>query len=412
MLLRISKKKYRSFASKLSKFMKSIRFRMTFIYSSILFVFSAFIVLVLNFYLLLNVQQVPPPRPDDRPDFPLISEELSDEERQKISDELQRIEDERLEDIRRDDLNSFLEVSVYSLFPMAILSFLIGYYVSGNLLNPLSDLNDKVKKLKVERLGTILDRENEDEIGDLVASFNEMSVRLEKAFNTQSEFIQNAAHELKTPLSVVTINLDTILDDEDATEDELRKCIQNSLNGIDQINLLTEKLLSLSTPIYINDESFSLNNLVTQQIDSLKVLAAEKSVTLDLNISKENLMIHGDRVSLGRAFYNVIENAIKYSSVQSSESTKPTVSIKLCEVSSQYEVTVIDNGPGITSEHQDRIFERFYRTDKARSRKEGGFGLGLAITKKIVDDHGGTISLKSSPGNTEMKIVLRKPVSK
>lgn len=384
----------------------TIRFRMTFIYSGLLFIFSALIVLVLNFYMAAYLPDQPPaPRAQDYPSIEEISGPIPDDILLKYEEDLQRREDERVRASRMEDIDQFLEISIISLFPMAILSFMVGYYVSKQFLRPLHELDMKIKKIKVDGLGTEIDKETDDEIGNLIDSFNDMSKRLDYAFKTQEEFVQDAAHELKTPLSVITINLDSILDDKNATKEELHTAISNTLNSIAKINSLTESLLHLSLPSHQGESKEDIKEIIEEQIELLKPFAKKENTNIIFSYPEEELLIKCDRMNLGRAVFNLIENAIKYSQ-KSNEDHKSKVDISLSSKKKFIKIKITDNGEGIPKEHQERIFDRFYRIDKSRNRKYGGFGLGLPIVKKIAEDHDGKISLKSKPGKTVMTILL------
>lgn len=339
-------------------------------------------------------------------------------------------ERDRIQAIRRNDLRHIRRVSIFALAPLALASFGVGYYVSGQFLSPLNLLNKKISLLKKGNLGERLEKVSDDEIGELVDSYNSMSIRLKKAFESQEQFVQDASHELKTPLAIVYTNLDTIIDDKSATKKELRKSIKNALQAIKSMNLLLESLLTLASPDDYEFQKINLVDLVIDQISALSEYADQNGVAVrmisvddfdknsKLKLSKndseqkqltaDQVFILGDEFWLGRAIYNILENAIKYgadgggekSKVRSIAKVDITVGHKIISGKNYAKVDIVDYGPGIPESHAERIFDRFYRVDKSRSKLTGGFGLGLAIAKKVVEAHGGRIALDCSDTTT------------
>lgn len=382
--------------TKQPKFYNSLRFKLTLLYSVILFLFTSLFVFAINAYLNVHFRMDPPIA---------MTQEIPIQipQPQNLNfDELPQEEKDRIKNIRVRDLKTIQQISVISLIPLALCSFALGYYVSGNFLNPLTHLKIQIDQLKDKHLGRQLPVQTNDEIGALIESFNDMSIRLKKSFDSQSQFVQDASHELRTPLTVIHTNLDTVLDDPKATPKELREAITGALNGIKNLTRLTNYLLELSRSNQNQRKDSDLGVLINEQFRLLKNLAENEKVALTTELPQDPVIRKIDKLMFGEAIYNLIDNAIKYS-----KSVKnPVVNVKLQDTNDETLIFVHDNGVGIPKEHQKHIFERFYRIDKSRNKATGGFGLGLAIVKKIVEDHEGRLSVNSKPGDTEFKIVL------
>ncbi len=378
------------------RFFLTIRFKLTLVYSMIMFLFTSLIVLSLNLYLDSYLKS----EPEFQRPVPVIVgipniynrnlEQFLVEERNDIHG------------IRQNDLRKIQELSVFGLLPIAVLSFVIGYFISGKFLNPLGQLRDEIERLKTTDLGRTIPVEEDDEVGGLISSFNDMSIRLKAAFDSQEQFVQDASHELKTPLTIIQTNLDTVVDDPTASKAELETAIRNALRAMKDLRKLTDSLLELTLSTKLNRARISLQQVVQRQFDALSEYAAHQKTKLELRLPRKQVQISGDELSLGRAVFNLIENAIKYSAGVA----KPTVIINLTRRGNVALIRISDNGPGISKQEQRRIFERFYRIDKSRNKKTGGFGLGLAIVKKVVDEHKGKITLESSKNSTLFQIEL------
>lgn len=379
---------------KLIQHSKSIRFRLTLIYSIVVFSFVGLILFGLNIYVHQTLHR----------DVPDILERVYIAKRGlKRVPIIGKEERERLEDIREDDLERIQQITLFSLVPIGIFSFVIGYQVSGMFLSPLDKLRIRIDDIKAHHLGDKIPVTNDDEIGRLIDSFNDMSLRLEKAFTQQTRFVQDASHELRTPLTVIQTNLESSLDDELATKEDINSSIKTALVGIKQLTKLTEELLELTSPNGIQKTRVDLVELIKNQTISLQKYAKQEGVSLNSESEEKKLVQTIKEARFKRAIMNLIENAIKYS-----KSVKdPKVTVKLRSTPKNIVIEVIDNGPGIPKEHQEKIFKRFYRIDKSRNKQSGGFGLGLAITKKIIEDHGGKITVVRKDEQTVFGIHLK-----
>lgn len=374
-------------------FTKTIRFRLTIWYSALVFVFCGIFILSMSMLLESYFQR-----------DSLISHTPRQYFMQRIEDTdygLQKFRDlddksiEFLRETRLKDASNVRKASLYSLIPLTILSFISGYFISGKMLQPIEKLNEEIKRKSLENFKEPIEFEDtEDEISKLINSFNTMSFRLGKTFDSQKEFVENASHELKTPLAIIQANIDAALDDDKLTQKELKEILKESKTSIKFMDKLTEDLLLLSVlEVGIEKIPFNMNDVLKRSVAQLETIAEEKGIKIEMEldsvISKKDFK--GNDVLLERAFMNVIENAIKYSECKN-------IQIRSFLMKDGLEVSIIDDGKGITEKHRKKIFERFYRIDKSRSRKSGGSGLGLAIVKKVVDVHEGEISVECDKG--------------
>jgi signal transduction histidine kinase len=307
---------------------------------------------------------------------------------------------------RLNDLKNIQKVSLYSLLPLTILSFAGGYVISGQMLKPISDLNEEVKKKSLKNFKEKIEYEDTgDEISILIKNFNRMSSRLGKSFDSQKEFVENASHELKTPLAVIQANIDSVLEDDTASKEELQSVLKESKKNINFMNRLTEDLLLLSIlELGVEKKDVVLKSVLESAVAQLQSLIREKGVDVQVGWEKKSnkVKVFGNATVLERSFMNLIENALHYSGCKS-------IGVVFRREGNFIVVSIKDDGKGMSKEDQKKIFERFYRIDKSRSRKYGGSGLGLAIVKRVIEDHEGDISLKSSNGKGS-EFVIRLPI--
>ena len=284
---------------------------------------------------------------------------------------------------RLEDAKNIRTISYYSLIPLTLLSFFSGYFISGQMLKPLKDLNEEIEKLSSKSLGKeIKYEETGDEISGLIKSFNKMSKRLGGSFKSQREFVENASHELKTPLAIIQSNLDLALEDGKVSKKELKDILEASRESVKYMSELTEDLLLLSIlEGNIEKEEVDIVRILKGCIRNLKSFAKEEKFKVKIR-GEKIFIVDGNEVLLSRAFSNIIENSIKYSG-----GDKVEINIKKEEGIIEFK----DNGKGVPAKDLKKIFERFYRVDKSRSRKTGGSGIGLSISKRILENHNGDI---------------------
>lgn len=260
------------------------------------------------------------------------------------------------------------------------------WWISGLVLKPLRTLTQEVGEISEQNLSDQLPiPASGDEIAELTRSFNHMLLRLDNAFQSQKQFTANAAHELRTPLSIMETNLEVFRKKADATKEEYNRLIDRTLTQTDRLSSLVNSLLELlslhNVPL---EDDIELHSLTEEIICDLLPLALNKEVTLTL----EGQPCHkkGSDALMYRAIYNLIENAIKYN--------HPGGYVKV-RIEAE-KILVEDSGEGIDPSLWDQIFQPFYRIDKARSRSMGGAGLGLALVSDIAQVHGGEAYIESS----------------
>jgi len=294
------------------------------------------------------------------------------------------------------ELGEFAQVLLLG-FPIAVLlAGFVGYALARKALAPVDSMANQAKRISAERLGDRLSIENsQDEIGKLGTVFNDMLGRLQAAFDQLRRFTSDASHELRTPLTAIRSVGEVALQDQRSPA-EYRDVIGSMLEEVDRLTRLSESLLALSRAdaghVQLQREDNPLVRLAKEASSVVEVLAEEKQQQIDIE-GDANLVVSVGRLILRQAIVNLLDNAIKYS---------PPGSQILVRVQSggdkQVFLDVVDQGPGIPSEHQPYVFDRFYRVDQARTREWGGAGLGLSITRGAVEVHGGDITLKSEEG--------------
>ena len=283
---------------------------------------------------------------------------------------------------------------------MALLGGVITYFISGRALKPLRDFSDKIEKVQAQNLSdSRIDENDVKELNQLSISYNKMLKRLSDAFEVQRQFTANAAHELRTPLAVMQVQLDSYKAEEHSDNDKsAAETIKMITEQNERLSKMVKTLLDMSElqTIARNDE-IAVDALIEEVIADLEPLAAKKQVGL---IQKsEAVTMMGSDILIYRLVYNLVENAIKYNK----QGGHVTVSCN--EQDKHIHIIVADTGSGIPKEMRDRVFEPFFRVDKSRSRELGGVGLGLALVNEIVRVHDGRISVRdNSSGGTIFEV--------
>ncbi len=315
-----------------------------------------------------------------------------------------------LQSLHRQD--EFLK-SVLSAFALAIpLSIVLasggGYFLARRSLSPVVEMSTQAGRIGADNLHDRLQVANpQDELGHLAQSFNSLLDRLDQSFEQQRRFMADASHELRTPVAILCGEADVALSQASRSPEDYRASLDILRAEAKRLKHIVEDLFTLARadagqyPLTPTD--FYLDELVTECSRSMRTLAAAKQITLCCDTSKE-MPIHADEALLRRMIVNLLDNAIKYTP------SGGKVSVTWDVQDSQYRVTVSDNGEGIPSELQPRIFERFFRADKVRSHSEsdgGGAGLGLSISRWIVQAHGGRLELtRSDKGGSTFTVLL------
>ena len=292
-----------------------------------------------------------------------------------------------------------------SLIITAVLALLGGvatYFISGHALRPIRELSDKIEKVQAQNLADSRIEENQvKELNQLSVSYNRMLERLSDAFEIQRQFTANAAHELRTPLALMQVQLDLYHSnghpDNDADTLQMIKMVTEQN---DRLNKMVKTLLDMSELQTVGrDDEIILDALVDEVLEDLEPLAEGKNIRL-IGKCKDITMVGSD-ILIYRLVYNLVENAIKYNH----SGGQVTVTAERKE--KHVYLSVKDTGTGIPEELKERVFEPFFRVDKSRSRELGGVGLGLALVREIVRVHDGSITVKSNPsGGTIFEVVL------
>ncbi len=281
-------------------------------------------------------------------------------------------------------------------------SFLM-YLIVGYALYPLRELTLKIEDIQAKNLKEpILSKSNSTEIERLTLAFNRLLLRLEETFATQRQFSANAAHELRTPLAVMSTKFEVFEKNKNPDEADYKEAIGMARSQTDRLSHVIDILLEMtelqSAP---KSDSISLSEITEEVICDLVAVAEKKSISLVQDDGEARLT--GSDTLVYRAIYNLIENAIKYNK----EGGK--VSVAITEDESFAKVIITDTGSGIAKEDWDRIFEPFFRVDKSRSRSMGGAGLGLALVKEIAVRHGGDVKvIESSNKGSSIELSLSK----
>jgi signal transduction histidine kinase len=278
-----------------------------------------------------------------------------------------------------------------------------GYAFSRYSLQPILKITESINKIAGHNLSSRINMpDNGDEIGRLSAAINDLFNRLEKSFQMQRQFISDVSHELKTPLAIVKLSLDNLLNSREFpadTENSLLSVLETtrSMDMLIKKLLLLSRLEEMQNPLLF--ETFDLNESLNTIYEDLLPLAENKFLKFSIDLPESPLSISGDRKLLSIAFFNVIENAVKYTSTGG-------ISIRLERTDKWIRLQVKDSGIGISKTDTPKVFERFFRADESRNLSEG-FGVGLSITRKIIELHYGRIELISSLGiGTECLVCL------
>lgn len=292
-----------------------------------------------------------------------------------------------------------------SLIISAVLALLGGvatYFISGHALRPIHEFSDKIEEVQAQNLADSKLEENKvKELNQLSVSYNKMLGRLSDAFEVQRQFTANAAHELRTPLALMQVQLDSYNSGQHPGSDaETVQTIKMVTEQNDRLSKMVKTLLDMSELQTVGrDETIMVDALVDEVLADLEPLAREKDVELTGNC--EAITIVGSDILIYRLVYNLVENAIKYNHLGGQVTVSASRKEKcVC-------LSVADTGNGIPEELRERVFEPFFRVDKSRSRALGGVGLGLALVHEIVRVHDGSITVRSNPsGGTVFEVMF------
>lgn len=285
---------------------------------------------------------------------------------------------------------------------MALAGGVATYFISGRALKPLCEFSDKIEEVQAQNLSdSRIEESSVAELNRLSVSYNRMLARLSEAFKMQRQFTANAAHEFRTPLAVMQLQLDLYNSTEHPTNDA---CAQQTIRMMteqnERLSKMVKTLLDMSElQTVARDDEIALDALVEEVLADLEPLAQEKAIHLAAQC--DAVTMTGSDILLYRLVYNLVENAIKYNTPGG------TVTVGAAQQDKHIRLTVADTGTGIPEELKERVFEPFFRLDKSRSRALGGVGLGLALVREIVNVHGGSITVKDNPdGGTTFEVIF------
>jgi heavy metal sensor kinase len=288
----------------------------------------------------------------------------------------------------------------------SLLSVFLGYFTTKKMLSPINQITETAREISFSDLDRRLSvRGPDDELKKLAVTFNSMLDRLESSFKSQKQFVSDASHELRTPISVIKGYVD-LLDRWGKEKPEVRdEAIQAIKNETENMKHLIENLLLLArgddSELIKEEEEFDVNNLISSIIKEFQLM--EEDVDFKY-LEKGKIKFFGDSNLFKQLFRIFIENAVKFTSREGK------ITIIIDDKDEDLFFSIEDNGPGIEKENLPYVFDRFYQADKSRSRKKEGSGLGLAIAKQIVDSYDGEIKVKSSPGEGS-KFIIRMPIN-
>lgn len=273
---------------------------------------------------------------------------------------------------------------------LALLGGVVTYFISGHALRPIREFSDKIEEVQAQNLSdSRIEENNVKELNQLGISYNKMLERLSDAFEIQRQFTANAAHELRTPLALMQVQLDLYNSATHPGNDaDTLQTIKMVTEQNDKLNRMVKTLLDMSELQSVGrDDKIILDAIVEEVLADLEPLAVEKNIKL---IGKcEDATMIGSDILIYRLVYNLVENAIKYNHPLG------RVTVTAYQRNKHVYLAVEDTGSGIPKELRERVFEPFFRVDKSRSRELGGVGLGLAFVREIVRVHDGSICIKS-----------------
>jgi signal transduction histidine kinase len=351
-------------------FVRTIGFRLTIWYTVLLVLFGVFLIVGIN----LAMQQA-------RRDIPLHFMGGN----QQPAEVAVIVGDRYLDYLRL--------YSLISLGGLVVLGGIGGYFLSRKMLKPVDNVTTLASSISTNNLKERIHYQGpDDEMKRLADTFDSMLGRLEDAFESQNQFIQDASHELRTPIATAQTNIEVVEMERKPSIKDYKRLVEVLKLSIERMSKLSDKLLLLSKDNQQSAERSVVNiaTLIGEVVTEFYTYSLNSKVNLQLNSIPDYLSVKGDALSLKQAISNVIDNAIRYN--------RPggQVNISTQIENGQLNIQVQDSGIGISKADQKHIFDRFYRVDKSRSRAQGGSGLGLAIVKEIIEDHGGTVTVDST----------------
>ncbi|GBD23126.1 Signal transduction histidine-protein kinase ArlS [bacterium HR29] len=383
---------------RLPAFTQTIRFRLTIWYSSLLLVFGVAFVVALNVAVRLDRPQVVLFDTLHVPDIEWQPVQAAPESSVNgfvpvVSPGV--IVQEAEAQIRSQNLDRLQTWSLGAVLALALASGVGGYIISGVMLRPIRDITQVASEISATNLARRIGYQGpEDELKRLADTFDSMIARLEDAFERQRRFVQDASHELRTPLAAIRASIEVAEMEAELTPEEYRELLETVKAQTERLTRLSEDLLLLTAHegAELECEPVALCRLAEVVLREMEPLARRRGVALEADVPP-GLAALAHPNHLHRSLMNLVDNAIKYGA------DGGRVVIGARREGIEAVLWVQDFGPGIPKEAQPRVFDRFYRVDRGRSRREGGSGLGLAIVAELVRAMGGEVRLHSQPGH-------------
>ncbi|MFH1460119.1 MAG: ATP-binding protein [Candidatus Omnitrophota bacterium] len=328
----------------------------------------------------------------------------------KVSEEIYYLQF-ALDDLGQERIAKIFRKTIFFALPVVLAVVLTGGFIlTSRVLAPINLLTKSAQELSVQDNSKKLPlRGSGDELDRLAGTFNFVFTKLQQSYQRIVAFTADASHELRLPITAIKGQAEIVLERERDVA-EYRKVLESIIEDMDRLMRMINRLLILTRADSGEDklkyEKIDLQELLEQLTDFYRALAEHKNIGLNLQTAGNDFYLNADKLKIEELFSNLIENAVKYTPAQGN------ITIKLQPAPGAITVEIIDTGIGIAPAEQNKIFERFYRVDKSRSRDEGGVGLGLSIAQMIVQAHKGQISLSSQPNaGSNFKIILPKAES-
>jgi signal transduction histidine kinase len=273
------------------------------------------------------------------------------------------------------------------------IALLVARWLARGMTQPLRDMAQASRRMETGDYSQRVHTASRDEVGQLATAFNRMSTELENLERSRRDLVANVSHELKTPIAAIRAHLENVLDGVESPDPHT---LQVMLNQTERLSRLIDQLLELSRlesgEVPLRREEVSLAPLVTQVLSEIEVARSDAGVAVSSDLPEDLPAVDADRERVHQVLFNLLDNALRFTP------RGGAVTVSADRDDGGVEVRVIDTGVGISVEHLPRLFERFYRADPARSREDGGTGIGLAIARSVVEAHGGHIRAESEPG--------------
>ena len=275
----------------------------------------------------------------------------------------------------------------------AAISLVVARFLARGMTQPLRDMAAAARRMETGDYAVRVETRSRDEVGRLATAFNRMSAELEHLEQSRRDLVANVSHELKTPITAIRAHLENLLD---GVERPDPATLEVMLGQADRLGRLVDQLLDLSRlesgEVPLRKEELALHPLVEALISEIDVARPDREVALRNDVPRNLPALFADRERIHQVLFNLVDNAVRFTP------DGGDVRVSARRENGSIEIAVADTGSGIPAEHLPRLFERFYRADPARSRGDGGTGIGLAIARSVVEAHGGTIRAESEPG--------------